>query len=365
MTRSPKLPKEIEYSLYVYQRAEERDGAAYIVFDVQTTKEFTSFRYELHVDESFKISIRNITLDTTQTEQQQSRFLREKIATFDVKYKPFPITYYDSSGHDTIILSYIHYGDSPLITQLQYLPYVEISIGALFILVGYIGFSYIKRAEQSSIWAGMARETAHQLGTPLSSMMGWTELLGAKLENTPDVAETMDELRSDLERLQKIADRFNKIGSKPERKSTSVNQVVHRVVTYIEKRLPKVKESVEVAIHEENEVMMPLNPELFEWVIENLLKNALDAIESKGKIDITISGNSKEAFIDVQDTGKGIDPRHRKDVFRPGYSTKRRGWGLGLSLSKRIVEEYHNGKIFVKSSTMGKGTTFRIVLKIR
>ncbi|HZV12591.1 MAG TPA: HAMP domain-containing sensor histidine kinase, partial [Candidatus Kapabacteria bacterium] len=249
------------------------------------------------------------------------------------------------------------------ITELQYLPYIEISIGVLFVLIGYIGFSHIKRAEQSSIWAGMARETAHQLGTPLSSMMGWTELLAARLENNPDATETINELRSDLERLQKITDRFNKIGSKPERKLTSLNEAVHRVVKYIERRLPQMKKSVEITVQEERDVHVMLNAELFEWVIENLLKNALDAIEAKGKIDITIGEKDGEAFVDVHDTGKGIDARYRKDVFRPGYSTKRRGWGLGLSLSKRIVEEYHDGKIFVKASSAGKGTTFRIELK--
>ncbi|HET7152213.1 MAG TPA: HAMP domain-containing sensor histidine kinase [Candidatus Kapabacteria bacterium] len=311
----------------------------------------------------FAANIRNIVLDTTLTKAQQAQFLQEKIYQFDKKYTPLPIYYIDPVKQDTLLLSYIHYGDSPLITELQYLPYVEISIGILFVLIGYIGFSHIKRAEQSSIWAGMARETAHQLGTPLSSMMGWTELLAARLENNPDATETINELRNDLERLQKITDRFSKIGSKPERKLISLNEVVYRVVKYIERRLPQMKKSVAITVHEERDVHVMLNAELFEWVIENLLKNALDAIEAKGKIDVTIGGTDGEAFVDVHDTGKGIDARYRKDVFRPGYSTKRRGWGLGLSLSKRIVEEYHEGKIYVKTSGVGKGTTFRIELK--
>jgi len=330
---------------------------------------FTAVDFPLIISDAHNVpgtpypkQIRNIALDSTMTTEQQKAFLMDKIAAYDAKHTPFPITWTDSASHTTMVLNYIHYGDSQLITQLQFLPSVEIAIGALFILVGYIGFSYIKRSEQSSIWAGMARETAHQLGTPLSSILGWTELLADTLADNPDGMDTVQELRNDLDRLEKIAARFNKIGSKPELTLSSVNAEVHRVVRYIERRIPTMNKSVAITLREQCDAHVALNAELFDWVLENLLKNALDAIESKGSIEITIGEKDGSVFIDVSDTGKGIEQRRRKDVFRPGYSTKRRGWGLGLSLSKRIVEDYHKGKIFVKSSTPGKGTTFRIQL---
>ncbi len=310
--------------------------------------------------EPYTITTRNVELDTTLTAAQQKERLRSLIAAFDRRYPPLRIAYYDSTRQDTIVLNYIHYGDSPLIRTLQMLPYIEIAIGALFIIVGYIGFSYIKRAEQSSIWAGMARETAHQLGTPLSSLMGWTELLAARVEGNAEAGEALDEVREDIARLQKVADRFSKIGSRPDRKLDSLNAAVGRVVRYVERRIPQMNKQVEIAVHADTEVECTMNAELVEWVVENLLKNALDAIEHRGRIDVTIAREGKRAIVEVRDTGKGIEPRLRKEVFRPGYSTKRRGWGLGLSLSRRIIEEFHDGKIFVKASAPGKGSTFRV-----
>jgi signal transduction histidine kinase len=313
--------------------------------------------------EPYSITTRNVVLDTTLAPLQQKEALRAMISSFDRRYPPIRIAYFDSTSRDTIVLNYIHYGDSPLIHTLQMLPYVEIAIGALFILVGYIGFSYIKRAEQSSIWAGMARETAHQLGTPLSSLMGWSELLGSRVEGNAGAEEALAEVREDITRLQKVTDRFSKIGSRPDRRKESLNAAVERVVRYLERRIPQMNKSVEIRFLAPDQVECLMNAELVEWVIENLLKNALDAIESNGRIDVSVMREGTRAVVEVHDTGKGIDPRLRKDVFRPGYSTKRRGWGLGLSLSKRIVEEFHDGKIFVKASTTGKGATFRVELE--
>ena len=310
----------------------------------------------------FRINLRNVELDTTLSVEKQTQYLRGQIASFDQHYPAIPVVYIDTTRHDTIVLQYVHYGDSPLVQRLQLLPYVEIGIGALFIVIGYIGFSYIKRAEQSSIWAGMARETAHQLGTPLSSLMGWSEILHEQLAGTP-AGDTVNELRNDIERLQKVADRFGKIGSHPELKPESVNSVVARVVQYLQRRIPQMNKTVSITVHDADQVIAPINAELFEWVIENLLKNALDAIESNGGIDVTVKREGATAVVEVRDTGKGIDARLRKDVFRPGYSTKRRGWGLGLSLSRRIIGDFHSGRIFVKTSAAGKGTTFRIEVK--
>lgn len=307
-----------------------------------------------------RADIRNIDYDTTQTNEQLEEFFREKIEEMDEIHPPIFVTFEDS-----IILTKIHYGDSDLIEQLKYYPYLQIGVAALFIIIGYIGFSYIKKSEQSNIWVGMAKETAHQFGTPISSLMGWLEMLKIHYKNPDKVLDVTEEISNDVERLNKITYRFSKIGSKPEIKNLKVYDEINKVVQYFERRLPQTGKTVDLVVKGNKEVCTNLNAELFEWVIENLIKNALDAIESgrKGFIHITIDETKKGIEIEVEDNGKGIDLKRRKDVFRPGYSTKRRGWGLGLSLSKRIIEGYHGGKIFVKSSIQGEGTVFKIILK--
>lgn len=303
-------------------------------------------------------AFRNIDIDSTLTSEKRQKFFDKLIRTMDSKNKPIIVAYQDS-----IVLSHVHYGESYLVTRLRWLPYIEISIGALFIIIGYVGFSYIKRSEQSNIWVGMARETAHQLGTPLSSMMGWIEILRLTAEENPKLLETLDDMENDVQRLRKIADRFSKIGSKPDLKDENVDDVMTAVTAYFQKRIPQMGKRVELVYRPSNVRTMRINRELFEWVMENLVKNALDAIETgEGTITIHVHDSPRAVFIDVSDTGKGIDPSYRKDVFRPGFSTKKRGWGLGLSLSKRIIESYHKGKIFIKESKVGSGTTFRIRL---
>jgi signal transduction histidine kinase len=210
----------------------------------------------------------------------------------------------------------------------------------------------------------MAKETAHQLGTPISSLLGWNEILKINKLNPDKVEDITLEMNSDLQRLNKIADRFSKIGSQPKLVPTNVTEVIQSVIEYFNRRLPISSKKTEIKIISDNDFVVPLNKSLFEWVIENLIKNALDAIESKnGVITFEISEMANNIVIDVSDNGKGIDLKNRKDVFRPGYSTKKRGWGLGLSLVKRIVEDYHKGKIFVKSSIIDEGTIFQIILK--
>ena len=247
---------------------------------------------------------------------------------------------------------------------MKYFPIVQIIIAALFIVLGYVGFSQIKRSEQSNIWVGMAKETAHQFGTPISSLMGWLEMLKINYKEPDKVIDVVEEITNDVEKLNRITYRFSKIGSKPQMQKTVVFEELKKVTDYFERRLPQTGKSVELIIEGNKEVCAEMNPELFEWVIENLIKNALDAIAQKtGTIRILVSDAKKNVDIEISDSGKGIDLKRRKDVFRPGYSTKRRGWGLGLSLAKRIIEGYHNGKIYVKSSIQGEGTTFMIVLK--
>lgn len=308
----------------------------------------------------FRNNARNVEVDTTHGMLQQQDYLRRMIVELDRENPPIPVTIQDS-----VVLNYVHYGESGLIKKLRWLPYVEIAVAGMFILIGYIGFSYIKRSEQSNIWVGMAKETAHQLGTPLSSLMGWIEMMKAIGDDDPGQVEAIAEIEHDVQRLQKVTERFSKIGSKPSLKEESLNDVVTSVAQYFIKRLPSRADikNIDIKVEADSQVTAPVNRELFEWVIENLIKNALDAIEDGvGVITISIERKGKTALVDVKDTGKGLDMRYKKDIFRPGYSTKKRGWGLGLSLSKRIIETYHKGRLFVKESKLGKGTTFRIKL---
>lgn len=304
-------------------------------------------------------AFRNLSVDSsTFTRDELQRFFLGKIAEMDEFHPPIKVAF-----QDTIILSYVHYGESPLITQLRRLPFFELAVVALFILIAYISFSYVKRSEQSNIWVGMAREAAHQLGTPISSMMGWVELLKEQAGGDSKVSETISDMQNDLLRLQKIVDRFSKIGSKPDLKEENLEEVINRVIQYFERRIPHTGKKVAISVENDSKASVQINRELFEWVIENLTKNALDAIENGvGKISFSIADRGNHVVIDVSDTGKGIDLKHRNEVFRPGFSTKKRGWGLGLSLSKRIVETYHKGKLYVKESRPGFGTTFRIRL---
>ena len=302
---------------------------------------------------------KNIDYDTAMSKEELRIYLGKIITEMDEIHQPINITY-----ADTIILQRLHYGDSELIKQLKFYPYLQIIIAALFITLGYIGFSQIKRSEQSNIWVGMAKETAHQFGTPISSLMGWIEMMKINYQKPDAVLDITEEISSDVEKLNKITYRFSKIGAKPEIKDHIVYDEVKKVTEYFNRRLPQTGKTVELTISGNQTCCAKMNGELFEWVLENLIKNALDAIEIQaGKINIDIVESKKNVEIEVSDNGKGIDIRRRKDVFRPGYSTKKRGWGLGLSLSKRIIEGYHGGKIFVKHSAPGEGTTFKILLE--
>ncbi len=305
------------------------------------------------------ITTKNIDIDSTLTTSQQHEYVFSLIRSMDKENKPIRVSFQDS-----IVLNYVHYGESPLIVRLRWLPFIEIVIAGLFMLVGYIGFSYIKRNEQSNIWIGMARETAHQLGTPLTSMMGWIELLKHQAAGHPTILDTVSEFEHDARRLTKVAGRFSKIGSKPDLKEEDLNELLRRVIQYFEKRIPQMDKKVDIVVHAEENLTVSINAELFEWVIENLIKNALDAMEDgKGTITFFVRKDMHTTIIDVQDTGKGIDPSYHRDIFRPGFTTKKRGWGLGLSLSQRIIEIYHKGKLTVLKSAVGEGTTFRILLK--
>ena len=250
----------------------------------------------------------------------------------------------------------IFYRTSDLVEQMRYYPVIQFFVVALFILIGYLLFSYARRSEQNQVWAGMAKETAHQLGTPISSLMGWVELL--KMQDEPFVGT--EEMEKDIERLQIVTDRFSKIGSVPVLEPTDINSVIRDTMDYLQKRFSKFDFEINLP---KNELIIPLIPSLFRWVLENLTKNAIDAMGDRGKITLDLFDDGDHIHIDVSDTGKGIPKSQLKQVFNPGFTSKKRGWGLGLSLAKRIIEDYHKGKIFVKSSVIGQGTTFRITLK--
>lgn len=308
-----------------------------------------------------RLDIRNIKFDSSLTQQELEEYFTKILVKMDETNPPILVKYITET--DTIILTKIHYGDSELINQLKYYPYIQIVIAGVFIIIGYIGFSQIKKSEQSNIWVGLAKETAHQFGTPISSLMGWVELLKLNHKDPDKVLDSADEIDNDVAKLHKITNRFSKIGSKPELKKENVHEDIRTVVAYFNRRMPQTGKNVEIALNGDPSIEAMLSTDLFEWVIENLIKNAYDAIDhGSGRIEIFISEQKNKVEIEVSDNGKGIDKKRRKDVFRPGYSTKRRGWGLGLSLSKRIIEEYHKGKIFVKQSNPGEGTVFKIIL---
>lgn len=250
------------------------------------------------------------------------------------------------------------YDDSLMLKRLALYPYIQLGVVMLFVVVAIFALLTSKRAEQNKVWVGLSKETAHQLGTPISSLMAWTTILK---ENYPD-DDLLPEMDKDVKRLQLIADRFSKIGSLPEPVPVSLSEVLDHVIDYIDRRTSKTIQIIKV--FPDNDIIIRLNASLFEWVIENLCKNAVDAMGGvSGTITLRVETIGERVIVEVSDTGKGIKKKDLRNVFKPGFTTKSRGWGLGLSLAKRIVEEYHNGKIFVKSSELGKGTTFRIELK--
>ncbi len=271
------------------------------------------------------------------------------------------------SQHSPIIITkqdgekwFVYYKDSLLLTQLRVFPYIQLTVIGIFLLIAYLVFSSSRRSEQNLVWVGMAKETAHQLGTPISSLMAWTELLKSKFDAEDD--PLILEMENDIKRLEMVADRFSKIGSKAVLQSHNVFEVVDEYVNYFRVRA---SDKITFSVTGDKDAYALMNVPLFDWVIENLLKNAANAIEGQGKIEVNIHDHmpKEQVYIDVTDTGKGIPRMKFETIFQPGYTTRKRGWGLGLSLSKRIIDNYHKGQIFVKESEVGKGTTIRIILK--
>ena len=287
--------------------------------------------------------------------EEKQLYLEKELLRMKAEFPPIKVAISDTR------YNLIYYRSSDLIYQLKYYPYAQLSVIAIFGLLTYLAFSYSRRAEQNRVWVGLAKETAHQLGTPISSLMAWIEYLSTEKQWNESILE---EIAKDISRLEIIAARFSNIGSQTALANENITQVIQEIVAYLRPRLSS-KISIDITNYLPNQCTVKLNRYLFEWVIENLLKNAVDAMGGVGKIHIEMrmSAKEKNIFIDISDTGKGIASAKIKRVFDPGFTTKKRGWGLGLTLAKRIIEEYHYGKIFVKSSEIDKGTKFRIVLK--
>ncbi|MCD6234683.1 MAG: HAMP domain-containing histidine kinase [Candidatus Marinimicrobia bacterium] len=293
--------------------------------------------------------------DTTRMSPAVHRTLIERVNIMDRYTEPVPLTY------DTLVVGYIHYGDSSTIRRLKWMPYIELGGAILLIFVGFMVFQYIRSSEKKFIWVGMAKETAHQLGTPISSLMGWLTLAR---ETFRAHHEIFDEMDVDIHRLEKVSNRFSQIGSRGQQKLIDLQNVMNHVKQYMERRIPQKNKQLKITFHVETNRKIRGNRDLIEWGMENLIKNGVDAIgDNAGQIEVRVmEQNGKKIIIDVSDTGKGIPESLWKTIFKPGYSTKKRGWGLGLSLTKRIFEEYHRGRIYVLRSKEGEGTTIRVVM---
>jgi len=297
-----------------------------------------------------KGNINSFTNIDTTNQTNVKRYLEDKLSEFKSVHKATVMDF--GTGK-----AYIYYGDSYLLKRLRYFPYVQLTIICIFLVVVLIAISAAHRSLQNQVWVGLSKETAHQLGTPLSSIEGWLEMLRESEGNEFAVTE----MQKDLDRLKLVADRFGKVGSSPELVEENLILRLQDIVNYMQLRAPK---KVAISLRStDNELPVKISAPLFDWVMENLIRNALDAMAGQGAIDITVSAQPEEVFIDVRDSGKGIHSSNVKKIFTPGFTTKKRGWGLGLSLSRRIIENYHHGSIFVKNTELGKGTTFRIMLK--
>jgi len=343
------------------------DSLIKLIEDVEATQPTLQFVYdELLIDTRYEIP--TIVTDETGT-ISHSRFINgdvkpEMVERFALINDPIVITTEDG---DQPLRNFIYFGESQTVQYLRYFPFIQFGILAILIGIGYLTYRSINRSEKSNLWVGMAKEAAHQLGTPLTSMYGWVQLLKENNKEDDDTLTIVYEIEKDISRVKGIAERFNKIGSEPELKSVRVEPIVDQVIDYMVRRLPQLGKNVEVRKSITSNAKLRLNPELFQWAIENLIKNSMDAIKEsseKAFISVKVFENGETLVIDVEDSGSGIDRKYQNEIFKPGFSTKKRGWGLGLSLTKRIIEEYHNGKIFVLKSDVNQGTTIRVTLPL-
>jgi chemotaxis protein histidine kinase CheA len=326
----PNNTKDLETAVAINTMAQNKNIPLIIADEKDNIKD------KINIDSSRSLGIPNFAL--------------QQLKKYKSLHDPIEVDY--GTGKD-----YVYYGESYLLTQLRYFPYVQLAIIVLFLTVVLLALNAAHRSLQNQVWVGLSKETAHQLGTPLSSIEAWLELLRDDNANL----EAVTEMQKDLDRLKLVADRFSKVGSAPKLEEENLIHRLENIVEYMQKRSPK---KVHISLQNNTpEVPVNISGPLFDWVMENLIRNALDAMGGEGNINISVTNQPQQVYIDVQDTGKGIPAHQLKDVFRPGFTTKKRGWGLGLSLARRIIAKYHHGSIFVKNSEVGKGSTFRIILR--
>ncbi len=305
------------------------------------------------------VTQRNIEIDSNWSDSKINDVLQGELVKMKNEYEPIEVKIRDPINGEVYDTQYIYYRNSFLLTQLIYYPYVQLSVIAIFGFIAYLAFNYSKTAEQNQVWVGLAKETAHQLGTPISSLIAWVEYF--KTDKTIKDTRIIEELDKDIDKLKLITERFSNIGSVPSLKEENMIEIINNSAKYLSSRLSS---KVNIHVHSMNDsIIAKINVPLFEWVIENIIKNAVDAMTGEGNLTIkVVAASDWRVFIDIIDDGKGIPKSKIKQVFQPGFTTKKRGWGLGLALAKRIIENYHNGKVFVKFSEIDKGTTFRIIL---
>jgi two-component system, sporulation sensor kinase E len=309
--------------------------------------------------EGFPEAHRNISFPKNASEETMNRILEKELRLMRKEHEPIVVSNIDRENDQSYVQNLVFYRNSDLLYRLKYYPYIQLSAITIFILLGYLFINSSRRAEQNRVWVGLAKETAHQLGTPISSLMAWVEFL--KSDKDFQHASIINDLEKDLHRLEMVTSRFSSIGSVPVLSPEDVKECITQNINYLQSRISS---KVQILLEfDEVELRVPLNKPLFDWVIENLCKNSVDAMGGSGTITITAGrGRYDDILIDIKDTGKGMTSAQMKQVFQPGFTTKKRGWGLGLTLAKRIIENYHKGKIYVKESAPDKGTTFRIIL---
>jgi len=355
----------LEFYANLHSKATAENDVENLNFLFEQIIQKTNFPIILTDEEKNPIYWVGVTVDPDDKSPVGVQKVKRMVMNLEKEVDPVSIQIHEEKSGTLLLQQYLYYGDSNLITRLIWFPYVEIGVIGLFIVVAFLGFRSIKKSEEQFIWVGMAKETAHQLGTPLSSLMGWLELLKTG-QSSDNVDKILPDMQNDLQRLNKVATRFSQIGSRSALKKNDINEIIGEIVKYFRRRLPQMSKKIRIIENFENIPQVDLNRDLFEWVIENLIKNSLDAIEKDpGLIEITtglLQDSNRYIFIDIKDNGKGINPNERRLIFRPGFSTKKRGWGLGLNLAKRIIEEYHRGKLIIKDTKQGEGTTMRVIL---
>lgn len=350
------------------------DSVITLIQEADATRSSTDFvTKEIILEERFRIPtilidssdviLADRNIDSTRLATPESR--QELVRELKSLNTPINFVYGDEKRQ---ITQFVYYGESPTVQMLRYFPYIQILLLGLLLGIGYTTYRSITRSEQSNLWVGMAKEAAHQLGTPISSLYGWLQLLKDEYRYEETAVNIANEIEKDIQRLRGVAERFGKIGSEPELRKMEIGPILEQVVVYMERRLPRLGKAIEVRKSLQAQAVVRANPELLQWAIENLVKNAMDSLrgqEDKSYISIISKVQEGEVIIDIEDSGSGIDIKNVKNIFKPGFSTKKRGWGLGLSLTKRIIEEYHKGSVFVLRSELNEGTTMRITLKIQ